>query len=353
MTLSNEITVASNPGGSQTFTAAGSGTITFTVTITNPCWTTSIPQLIFSPAATLGVTHGLSDTQEFVRPISAVETSTRNTLVCGTYEYVVYTDQSTTVPTHPWVTIAEKANTPGTYVITADTAVDLTLMTTVSPRTYNYYVKSYLSLYTNVSTYTAKTIAITAPACSCASLAWDAPAIATPTFTVPDAGTHTLTLPNPNTAATATDATFASCYNIAPTPGCANSGSFLAGSVKYDDDVTVGGTTLPSWITFSSSGNNVQTLTITPPTGAKNGVHTLFATFTPTYGSPITYTVVQFTVTCTLASYALPTTPASPAYDLSYNIFDGPLAIDLAPEVYVETPTCGYTTTLAIVWTGT
>lgn len=155
------------------------------------------------------------------------------------------------------MTIAEKANTPGTYVITADTAVDLTLMSTVSPRTYNYYVKSYLSLYTNIATYTPKTIAITAPTCSCTSLAWDAPVIATPTLPVPTAATETLTLPNPNTGATATDATFAACYNIAPTPGCPNTGSFLAGSIKYDDDVTVGGANLPSWITFSSSGNNV------------------------------------------------------------------------------------------------
>jgi len=57
---------------------------------------------------------------------------------------------------------------------------------------------------------------------------------------------------------------------------------------------------------------------------------------------------MRFTVTCTLTSYALPATPA----DKTYNIFSTPLTIDLAPLVYVETPTCGYTADLAIVWTG-
>ncbi len=61
---------------------------------------------------------------------------------------------------------------------------------------------------------------------------------------------------------------------------------------------------------------------------------------------------MRFTVTCTLTSYALPTTPAEPTFDLSYNVFDTPLAIDLATLVYVESPTCGYTTTDAITWTG-
>ncbi len=251
------------------------------------------------------------------------------------------------------MTIYEKPNTPGTYLIKADTTVDLTLLSTVSPKSYNYYVKTYLALYPNIVTWTAKTIEITAPACSCTDLAWDAPTVATPTFTVPDAGTATLTLPNPNTGARSTNAAFDACYNISPIQGCANTGSFQAGSIKYDDDaVTAGGAALPAWITFSSSGNNVQTITVTPPTGANNGIHALFATYTPTYGSPITYTVMRFTVTCTLTSYALPTTPAEPTFDLSYNVFDTPLAIDLATLVYVESPTCGYTTTDAITWTG-
>jgi len=51
LTISNEITVADNPSNN-VFSVAGGGTLTFTVTITNPCWGAgnSIPQLVFSPA---------------------------------------------------------------------------------------------------------------------------------------------------------------------------------------------------------------------------------------------------------------------------------------------------------------
>ena len=61
---------------------------------------------------------------------------------------------------------------------------------------------------------------------------------------------------------------------------------------------------------------------------------------------------MTFTVTCTLTAYTPPTTPAEPTFDLSYIIYDGPLTIDLSTLSYTENPTCGYTTTTAVTWTG-
>ena len=78
----------------------------------------------------------------------------------------------------------------------------------------------------------------------------------------------------------------------------------------------------------------------------------MFATFTTDNGPDHTYTAMTFTVTCTLAAYTPPTTPAEPTFDLSYIIYDGPLTIDLSTLSYTENPTCGYTTTTAVTWTG-
>ena len=53
LTVENDISIASNgPGGSETF-AAGGSTIGFSVTITNPCYTTTIPTLVFNPTSLL------------------------------------------------------------------------------------------------------------------------------------------------------------------------------------------------------------------------------------------------------------------------------------------------------------
>ena len=90
LTLSNDITIASNgPGGSNVAFPA-SGTIGFSVTITNPCYTTTIPTLTFNPSSLLTVTDGGTGSVEFVRPSNGVETSTSVPLICGEYEFEVY-----------------------------------------------------------------------------------------------------------------------------------------------------------------------------------------------------------------------------------------------------------------------
>lgn len=58
LTLENNISIASNgPGGSESF-ASGGNTIGFSVTITNPCYSTTIPTLVFNPTDLLQVTDG-------------------------------------------------------------------------------------------------------------------------------------------------------------------------------------------------------------------------------------------------------------------------------------------------------
>ena len=91
---------------------------------------------------------------------------------------------------------------------------------------------------------------------------------------------------------------------------------------------------------------------ISPPDGTYNGIHTLYATFTSTNGPDPTYTAITFTVTCTLTSFAMPSAPSEGPFDLSYIIHDAPMTIDLSTLTYTEAPTCGYTTTEAVTWTG-
>jgi hypothetical protein len=80
--------------------------------------------------------------------------------------------------------------------------------------------------------------------------------------------------------------------------------------------------------------------------------HTLFATYTSDNGPDLTYTALKITVACTLTSYTMPSAPSEPTFDLSYIVFDAPLTIDLSTLAYTENPTCYYTTTSAITWTG-
>lgn len=80
--------------------------------------------------------------------------------------------------------------------------------------------------------------------------------------------------------------------------------------------------------------------------------HTLFATFTSDNGPDLTYTAMVITVSCTLTSYTMPTTPAEPTFDLSYIIYKDPITIDLSTLAYTENPTCNYAITTAITWTG-
>ena len=187
----------------------------------------------------------------------------------------------------------------------------------------------------------------------CSALAWDAPSTAAVTVAVNINGTPTVVKPVANTSARTSNAGFDYCYVGSGQTPCAETGSWQAGSIKYDDGTTAGGIALPNWIVFSPSGNDVQTLTVTPPDGSYTSqTHKLFATFTPTNGSPITYTAMILTITCTVTGYDLPTVPAEPTFDLSYIVYAAPMKIDLSTLVYVEQPTCQWTTTSAITWTG-
>jgi hypothetical protein len=351
----NTVTVASNgPVGTSSFANTDANDkVEFDIIINNPCWQTTYNAISFSPdpaTTPFTVADGSTGSISFQKPTNGIEDLREVPLICGSTEYAVYADTSDTALQSAWVYV-EATTTTNLFDLKVDTTVDLSLMGTETSVVKTVYVKSTLTDYPNVVNYNSVDITLTAAACDCSYLLWDNPTTTTPIIILDHtASTQTIPEPIPNTSNRATYASFDNCYLTSN--NCATTGTFSAGSVTYNDGVTAGGTTLPTWITFSSSGSIVQTIDITAPDGSYNGVHTLYATFTPTNGSPITYTAMSFEIQCAVTSFTLPTTPAEPTFDLSYIIYDDPLTIDLSSLVYVEAPTCLYTTTSVYTWVG-
>ena len=194
------------------------------MTITNPCYTTTIPTLTFNPSTALQVTDGGTGSVEFVRSINGVETSTGVALICGDYAFEVYADTADAALTSAWVTISPHPTTPATYTFDVDTTVDNTLITTQTESDFTVYVKAYLVDYADVKTYTQKDIKVVAATCDCTALAWDDPSLSTPTIEVNIGSTETIPVPVENTGARSTNAAFDNCYQTAQ--DCATTGSF-------------------------------------------------------------------------------------------------------------------------------
>ena len=191
-------------------------------------------------------------------------------------------------------------------------------------------VKSTLDSYTARTTYNQLDITITEVGCDCQYLLWVNPSHSTPTIAVGTPLTENVPIPTADDSQKTTINDFQKCYESSGT--CATTGSFLASTgIKYDDGSTSGGVALPSWITYTSSGSTTQPITINPPDGTYVGTHTLFATFTSTHGADPTYNAFVFSVTCQVASFALPSNPA----DVTYTLFTSSLEVDLTSLVYV------------------
>lgn len=349
--------MSDNNGSSSTFSPAdASDKVEFTITIANPCHTVTVPTLTVSGTDSSspylkGVNDGSTTTVTFVDPITQVETDTGISAVCGSTSYSIHSANDGTNFSYNagWAVITGPVS--GTYTLTIDTTADLTLIDNEAQKTISVYIKATLDDYTAQTreSYTQVDIQITAAGCVCSALAWDDPSSSVDAGSIAvstSASTQTLVLPVANTSARSTNAAFDKCY--ISSQACDEGGAF--DSVTWDDGT--GATTLPSWITFSSSGTTTQTVAITPPDGTVNGVHSLIAVFNPTNGADKTYTALTFTVTCQVASFTKPSAPTSPSFDLSYVVFETPLTIDVSSLQYVQSPACGYTFTSSYSWGG-
>ena len=158
----------------------------------------------------------------------------------------------------------------------------------------------------------------------------------------------TIPVPTADTSARSSNTAFDKCY-LSGSTDCAETGSFSASDVTYDDG-TPSGTTLPSWITFSSTGNKVQTITVSPTDGTHTGDHNIKVIFDSTYGPNPDYTALTITVTCQVTSVA---PPAAPTTNLEYIVYDATNSYhDFTSSTWAQTPDCGYAVTNSFSWEG-
>ena len=205
-------------------------------------------------------------------------------------------------------------------------------------------MKSTLDSYTSRTVYTPLTVSLSSATCDCSHLRWTNPsADSSNTVAVGTPATLTVPVPTADTSLTSTVNVFEKCYQNGGS--CPTTGHFAATTGITD----ASGNALPSWITYTTTNNKVQTITVSPTDGTHTGTHTLLATFTSDNGPDPNYTAFVITVTCAVTSFTAPSNPSN----VSYSLFSKSVTIDLTSLVYTQTPACGYTPTNSLTWTGT
>ena len=95
--------------------------ITFTVTIIDPCETTTILDAVFSPT-TLTVTNGVPGTMTFTEVTDSVEVANNIDTLCQGRTYTLLEDDESTPVT--WISIDNTGSSGGPYTITASPTLD-------------------------------------------------------------------------------------------------------------------------------------------------------------------------------------------------------------------------------------
>ena len=244
-------------------------------------------------------------------------------LLCGTTSFGIYTDTSDTAVPNNWAVITGPV--AGKYTILVDTSKDLTLIANEASVSITLQVKAHLDSYTARKTYTAVTVSLSTATCDCSHLLWTNPS-AHNSATVAVGASETLTVPVPaaDTTKKSTINVFDKCYQNSGS--CPVTGKFLATT-----GITLAnGSALPSWITYTTTNNMVQTIVIAPTAGSQVGSTTLLATYTSDNGPDPTYTAFVFSVTCAVTGITKPSNPAHVAYTL----FTKSVTVDLTSLVY-------------------
>ena len=234
--LENDITIAANSnfagGASATFDGS-SDKLSFTISILNPCLTTTVNAIVFSNAGSAGayaksIVDGTSDaTITFVTPTDTATTT--YAAVCGDYTYSIHSDNTGANFSYnaAWAVITGPAT--NTYTLTIDTTQDLTLIGTTPSQLINVWIRARMNTYSDREIYTKIEVTITEASCSCASLALANPSasvtvVSAIAATAATNSAQVLGIPAPNTIATNTDTALAKCYEVGG-PGCSADGS--------------------------------------------------------------------------------------------------------------------------------
>ena len=196
--------------------------------------------------------------------------------------------------------------------------------------------------------YTAFTVNIGEASCDCTALLWTNPSYTTVNIAVASTDTPTVPLPTADTSNRSSNTAFDKCY--VGGGSCATTGSFASADVRYDDGTPSGTTTLPGWITFTSSGSETQTISLAPTDGTAEGTHYIKVVFTSTYGPNPDYTALEIIVSCQVTSI---TPPAAPTTNLEYVVYDASNNHhDFTSATYTQVPDCGWAVSNSWSWEG-
>jgi hypothetical protein len=323
--------VVPNGNNSGTTSFSVSGTVDFNVIVTNPCLAANgmtIDPIVFTDAAPTVVDGTVSYT-EWPAPATSVDTALSTTAVCGATSYAVYmSSNGDDIAPSAWATLSEPVF--GTYRLTFDTNQDLNVIDNEASVTKTLYIKTTLDLWAQ-SEYDAITININAAVCDCQWLLWSAPTPNIRVVAIGSSQTYSLPTPTPDSLTNqSVKPTFQKCYFNGGT--CTENGQFAAAS-----DLVLDGTPLTGglWLTFTPVGYNQdyfsssQQITV-DPTYADIGTHTLATTWTSVNGLAATYTAIQFTIECTVASFTKPSVS-----DTAYTVYYPTVTVSMEDQVYV------------------
>jgi hypothetical protein len=232
--------------------------MTFTVTVKDPCRTTAITTV--DVTAGLNLKLGATASMDFTEAVTAVETSTALSGICGTKTYSII-DPSAGNAVVSWIAIAPKAGVTGTYTITATPILEAVV------KANNFELKTVLTDYSgapvsHAGRTDALVVTVTTADCVCTGVLRTDPAVVTHTGAVDDGG-KVVNIPIAlidETASKAASPQIRQCYT-ANTP-CSNAATYV---VKMTDN-----SNLPSWITHAGTAINVK-----PTNGDAVGTHQL------------------------------------------------------------------------------
>lgn len=299
--------------------------ITFDITITDPCRTSTITAITLS---SMTVVLGEEELQSFVEAVDSAGTTYGST-VCGTRLYEIYDISSDTIT--EVATVID--NGSGNYEIRAFSENE------DNEGSHNLRLKVTFVDYplADSETFPEATtnffLTVNQATCDCTLITWDNPALLTLETGLMTSPADTLPFLKAEANEASKDASPAirACYR--------NNGSCPTSStiVVVDDDTAVLDT---AFMEFSSN-----TLTVTPTISSQIKTYNMRVTQTTSISSDFSWVGATVTVTCTITRIDVPAVPT----ETTYLINSGALNIGLTPE-FLQYPPCDYVLNELLLW---
>ena len=319
-TISFDSTVPNNDGDSFT------PTITFDITVIDPCTTTVINAIAIDPITML---NGVEKTVDFLEATVSVEEENNGLYLCGPREYLIVDADGNAIA---WLPITGSRDAG--YTLTA-TPTDDALVTGGS---LSYFLKVTLTNYPTPLLEQPLSVTISAAVCECELLLWDDPVAITQQVDVA-LGPTAVTIPSatPNAASKLPTAQIRACY--ADGAACPETSTYAA--------IHVASGVLPDFITQDAA---TDALTVTPTLAVHRGTWVLQITQTTASGEDRTFDGVTIEVGCTITDVPSPSPPTSESHQLTFTLYSTTLFIDVSDILYVQDPPCEYDVTHDFVW---